>query len=218
MNHRTAQTFKLTSDPISSDDVTGVLSRRVRLAPDHLVRDYIETSPNRVHHYLEDGEDYALVALYPPAEGAKLAARLRRFGQAFPGLFSVDAVPRPHDVRPDRTSQQSFLGGVHTRGLVGPLLLGAPNFKSVITTDCLLRLERDTSVSVARLIVRSPSGLKSFRYKVYFLFAMAFGHIARRHDFAGRFEDNIVRYFERNESQGVTEVDEGELTIQSSAA
>lgn len=194
---------------IPREKVGDVLRRRIHPAPDHLVREYIGTEPHRVQYYLERQDDYALVSLYPPTEARNIDARCRRFGQAFPGLFNVDGIPRSHDVRLSSGFQQGFIGAIQTRSLVGSLIMGADKFRTVIVANCFLRLEPDTSVALTRVRIKSPTRTPGFRYNIYFAFAVGFGHVAKPHDFVDRFEDTIVRYFERDHAEGITEVAEG---------
>lgn len=112
----------------------------------------------------------------------------------------------------------SFIGGVETRSLVPPLLVGSEDFSSLIVTDCFLRVVPDTSIAMTRLSIRSASASpKKFKYRLHFGFIMAFGKQVSLYDFGEHLEGVLVRYLEGTYASGRQEIAD-EMVIHGRAA
>jgi hypothetical protein len=185
-----------------AEDVVG---RRIRTAPAERVDELIQTTPDRVQYYLEANSTYSLLALYPPSESLNIGRRLQRFGQAYPGLFNINGIPRAHDVRRVARSGPAFIGGVRTRTLDAALLLGAEGFGAKIKTNCFLRLEPNTAIALSRVVLKSANrAAKRFTYRLNFIYMMAFGDRALPYDFADHLEKSLVHWLGMNRGDSVT--------------
>jgi hypothetical protein len=169
--------------------VQNMVRRRFETAPEPLTRNLVGTTAERIKSYVEIGGEYSLVSFYPLAEASKLHDRVRRFGQAFPGLFNINETPRAHDMRSTTRPRRSYIGAVKTRSLAAPLLIGSTDFRSVIISDCFLQVMPDTSVAISALQLRSERSAETqFKYKIYFTFVMAFGTKTSHYDFLDQLE------------------------------
>jgi hypothetical protein len=176
-----------------------VIQRRLRCASPDRVAALTHAAPDQVQQYLEWNRDYAVLALHPPSEATNIDNRVKRFGQGFPGLFNINGDPRPHDVRSGSHVGPSFTGALHvTRP--GPILLVPKEpFKIVMRTNCLLRIEPDSSIAISGFVVKNHKlSPKSFKYRINFLYIIAFGNKMSPLGFVSQFERVLVYYFGMN--------------------
>jgi hypothetical protein len=167
-----------------------------------------------VQYYLEVSSDYGLLALYPRSEASEIDRRIRRFGQAYPGLFNVNGTPRPHNVKKVVPFEPAFIGGVKIKSLDPVLLLGAEGFSARLQTDCFLRLEPNTSAAFSRIILRSGKrAARRFVYHINFVYMMAFGDRALAYDFPDYLENSLVRWFGMSADVSEPTTLDGEIVI-----
>lgn len=196
-------------------EAEGIIDRRLRTAPAPLVHDILGTAPGKLQYYLETDPAYALISLHPPSEVPKLRQRVRRFGQAFPGLFNINGEPRPHDLRPTAKSQPAFMS--KTSYTSHDVFLVGESFGVILRGNCFVRLERDSSIGLSRLNVQSSKGApREFKYKVHFIYIMTFGHKFQPYDFGENLDKFCVRHFglcaQRFKLEGAMRVDEAFVT------
>jgi hypothetical protein len=185
----------LPPERLVSEAVQDVVRRRLSHVPRFLA--LVQTESEKVRQYLEWNRDYALLALYPPSEAHRIGGRIQRFGQAFPGLFNFNGKPRAHDLRPGARNAVTFVGEnvIKKKSL---LLTALTNelFQAEIHTDCAFRIERDASMNIAGIILRSSKqAARQFRYKIHFVYLVGFGITMSPFSFIDDFESYIVNHF-----------------------
>jgi hypothetical protein len=173
--------------------IEDVARRRLSHAP--AFRKLVQASPDSVQQYLEWNKAYAILALYPQSERPAVESRIRRFGQGFPGLFNINGEPRAHDVRSRTQNAPSFFGSLNIEK-PGPLLAAERLFEVGFRSNCVFRIEPDASIKIGGFIVRSHNRApKRFKYRIHFVYIVAFGFILTPLNFLEYFERELVLHF-----------------------